>query len=138
MENIIEKEWTTASGFKAEVMFNIFNGFRCGYVYIPESHPLHNVGFWNMNDIEVHGGVNYSHSSKYDKTWKIGFDCGHCYDKPDVESWEDHLSKCNYNDEYERNKAMHRIEQSCLLNDGEVRSKDYVVEQCEILAHQLV
>lgn len=131
MKNVIEKKWITKSGLRAEVLFNLFSGFRCGYVYIPENHPLYGVDFWDMDDINVHGGVTYSDNSKEDNTWKIGFDCGHAYDGIDIESLEKHLPECTYEDKCEKYKAMNS------LSGGEIRTKEYVTEQCELLAKQL-
>jgi len=43
----VEKDWTTAAGFRAVVLMTSM-GHRCGYVGLPAGHPLH--------------GVEYSHS----------------------------------------------------------------------------
>jgi len=37
---VIEKEWTTKAGLKAVVYF-VHDSHRCGYVLVPEKHPLY-------------------------------------------------------------------------------------------------
>lgn len=138
MENIIERSWTTKSGLEAEVVFDIFNGFRCGYVYIPESHELSGKEYWEMYHLDVHGGVTYANpndDSNYN--WKIGFDCGHYIDKNDYSEWKMYLAELGIPED----KAKDIMDYPYLDlpgDEGEIRSKDYVVEQCELLAQQLV
>lgn len=40
----VEKDWTTAAGFRAVVRMGSM-GFRCGYVAVPKGHPLHGVEY---------------------------------------------------------------------------------------------
>lgn len=40
----VEKDWTTAAGFRAVVIMGDM-GHRCGYVGIPVGHPLHGIGY---------------------------------------------------------------------------------------------
>lgn len=40
----IEKDWTTASGFRAVVAV-MDMGYRCGYVGVPVGHPLHGTEY---------------------------------------------------------------------------------------------
>lgn len=40
----VEKDWTTAAGFRAVVTMGSM-GFRCGYVGVPEGHPLHGAEY---------------------------------------------------------------------------------------------
>jgi len=53
-------------------------GNLCGYVYIPEDHPLYEKIKMDDNEIECHGGITYT--SEFGEIGKIGFDCAHCYD----------------------------------------------------------
>jgi hypothetical protein len=43
-EYTVEQDWVTEEGFRAVVMMGSM-GFRCGYVGIPASHPLHGVDY---------------------------------------------------------------------------------------------
>lgn len=40
----IEKDWTTKAGFRAVVIM-IKNSHRCGYVGVPNEHPLFDAGY---------------------------------------------------------------------------------------------
>lgn len=58
---------------------------RCGYVGIPQGHPLYGVHY---NDIQasIHGGLTYSDEEWPDNSkWWVGFDCAHSGDT--VEKW---------------------------------------------------
>ncbi len=57
-------------------------GFLCGYVGVPSSHPLYGVGLDILEEIPldiVHGGVTWAGRAhwKEDEFWYFGFDCGH-------------------------------------------------------------
>lgn len=63
-------------------------GHLCGYVGIPDTHPLYSV---KVNDITsdmvpiVHGGVTYADhhypiTGSMDSRWWVGFDCAHALD----------------------------------------------------------
>lgn len=74
-------------------------GSLCGYVGLPESHPLHGKDFMGENapDVEVHGGLTFSsfcmehgdesrsichvpEPGRPDRIWWFGFDCSHAGD----------------------------------------------------------
>lgn len=61
------------------------SGWWCGYVDLPESHPLHGkhyreiVGSWAVS---VHGGLTYTEATD-DGAWRLGFDTAHHGDTPD-------------------------------------------------------
>ena len=64
-------------------------GCRCGYVRIPEEHPLYNSTdkCWEF-PLFVHGGITFSEMIKdnhpiLSNGYWIGFDCGHIFDEPD-------------------------------------------------------
>ena len=69
---------------------NDTTGAWCGYVLLPEGHPLHGVEYQSVPaqyEIDIHGGVTYSGKASElmafldeDPRWAYGFDCGHCYD----------------------------------------------------------
>ena len=50
-------------------------GALCGYVGVPEGHPMFNVPYENV-DVDVHGGLTYSRL-RDDGLWWLGFDCAH-------------------------------------------------------------
>lgn len=57
-----------------------FLGIPCGYVVLPEGHPLHGVEYQDMDDWpDVHGGVTWTGEliGCPELGWLIGFDMGH-------------------------------------------------------------
>lgn len=76
-ESKIEKKWTTAAGYEAEVLATPM-GHRCGYVTVPEGHPCAGKDYDEL-DVEVHGGLTYALDNQF------GFDCAHLYDAKDPE-----------------------------------------------------
>lgn len=56
-------------------------GYLCGYVRIPNNHPLYLKSLWEYTldeQIECHGGITYTGGMKeIDSGWWIGFDCAH-------------------------------------------------------------
>lgn len=156
----IEKDWTTKAGLRAIVVVGKSGErrtHRCGYVQVPEGHPLHGVGYSDpmtaipkevvdnakigkkgallaltagVNALEgenirrspdvvfdCHGGLTYSGGDGYpaEEGWWFGFDCHHAGDgeiEPDPR-WS-------------------------AWRDGVVRELDYVSDECESLASQIV
>lgn len=76
MTRKFEKVWTHR-GLSCRVWMHPWLGFRCGYVDVPEGHPLHGLGYDSpaVCGLDVHGGVTFSQME--DGAWRIGFDCGH-------------------------------------------------------------
>ena len=149
-------------------------GYRCGYVGIPEGHPLYGKNEDSQVKItvrdmikkenednkrnslatlmitledpdnfitlglyfNVHGGITYckgGHDSKHpveSDLWWLGFDCGHCYDKPDFEL----LEKLWGDDE----KVRYRIDNPLIFDDMELRTKEYVQQECKNLTDQII
>ena len=75
-------------GYEYIITFTEF-GHRCGYVAIPESHPIHSSKE-DYPDYEVHGGVTFFEKARFDEftgghkcldKW-IGFDAMHGGDIP--------------------------------------------------------
>lgn len=66
-------------------------GAWCGYVAVPEGHPIHGKHYDEV-DVEVHGGLTYAHKCQGtichavaegeddDRLWWFGFDCAHAWD----------------------------------------------------------
>lgn len=60
-------------------------GHWCGYVGVPEGHPLYALDYNAAGGIveyhfDVHGGVTYSGPRGEMTHWFFGFDCGHALD----------------------------------------------------------
>ena len=117
--HVIEKDWITGSGLRAVAVL-IPSRHRCGYVEIPEDHPMFGKHYDDVRDkdgdyIDVHGGLTYDGAGDYPAKstghW-YGFDCAHLGDA---------------SLDAERNKWM---------EGGEVRTMEYVVRECERLAKQ--
>lgn len=144
MKPTIEKEWVTKEGHKAIVVFNNNNGFRCGYVIIEEdfnkSELLKDLDTCN---IDVHGGITFEQKVKSGEEYFIeinkdsymfGFDCGHCFDLNDFDTWE---KNCSQNEDMMK---VIRINKGIFLPSDEqekIRTLDYCIEQCNNLSSQL-
>ena len=139
---IIEKEWISNS-LKCIVVFQK-GGYRCGYVEVPQTHPLFGKHYNNyINDsinveikdfFNVHGGITFSgeFSDSTHNDWCFGFDCAHWDDKIDFDLAEKYFPE---------EKTLYSIlkNTSIKFNEEEsIKTLDYVVEQCENLAKQLV
>lgn len=109
-------------------------GHRCGYVGVPETHPLFGKD-WGDVDVDVHGGLTYAEPSGdgYPKgvaypTWWFGFDCAHSWDAPDMDALEKFLPTAQFK----------RVSQwAHAYSESEVRSQAYVEAECRSLADQL-
>lgn len=70
-----------------------FGGHLCGYIRIPEGHPIYNKKVFDLDndlDIDVHGGLTFG--EMIDGEYWIGFDCAHTGDyMPSIE----YLKKTN-------------------------------------------
>lgn len=118
----IERDWTTASGLRA-VCLLLRGSHRCGYVGVPQEHPWYGLGYDHdaLVHIEVHGGLTYAdgdsdYPAESDGLWWFGFDCAH--------SGDGLLSGA-----YSVLREYHM--------GNPVRTKKYVVAECEVLALQL-
>jgi hypothetical protein len=117
MKSTIEKTWITKAGYEAEVVAHPA-GHRCGYVTVPAGHRCEGMDY-NDIDVSVHGGLTYSNGAKF------GFDCAHYYDKRDESIMSEKFKKVYADFPYPT------------VEDGEVRTLEYCIEECEILAEQL-
>lgn len=147
----IERDWTTKAGLRA-VCLLATGRHRCGYVEVPPGHPLHGVGYSEETSVLVvdpnmpigkrgpilaltagvgaadgklrrspdvafdcHGGLTYAGGGKgypvESDGWWFGFDCAHAGDGFLDDSF---------------------------FSDGPVRTEEYVVDECESLAAQIV
>ena len=112
----IEKQWTTAAGYVAEVWATPM-GHRCGYVTVPDDHPCAGKDY-NELAVEVHGGLTYGNGAQF------GFDCAHWDDVKDPELMSEEYRKIYAN--WPR-----------LGETGTVKTLEFCVAECESLAAQL-
>jgi hypothetical protein len=94
-------------------------GHRMGYVGVP-----YNLGDAYELGLEVHGGITYEGNLQSSTNfYYYGFDCAHSGDAKDVSIMTD---------EYKKLLGLFRD-----LNDGTVKTKEYVELECRKLADQL-
>lgn len=143
---IIEKEWIS-NNLKCIVVFQK-GGYRCGYVEVPQTHPLFRkiyTEYLNKSTnieikdfFKVHGGITFSGEfSEYSTTdtdWCFGFDCAHWNDKQDFDLAEKYFpeEKALYSI-LKNTSTIFTSEKNC-----SIKTLNYVVEQCESLAKQLI
>jgi hypothetical protein len=117
-------------------------GYRTGYVEVPRDNPLFGVRMgkrldrlevldaaWGVKSddidtyVDAHGGISYTDDTVFDwqdRSWWIGFDCGHFNDGIDptvsarARKWSDEFSR-----------------------QAPVRSREYVIRECERIADQI-
>ena len=72
------------------------NGYYCGYVVVPFSHPFYGKRYQDLEDIDVHGGLTFSGylDAVGDDKYLLGFDCGHAGDDAKVQDEDYTLQEC--------------------------------------------
>ena len=142
MEYLIEDSWITPEGYQAVVtLVSPTVPHRCGYIAVPQEHPLYNKNYDDLYDISVHGGLTYSEYDKQtnypmllaEKVKWFGFDAAHAGDGYDWKAGEA-LIKTN-KDRY-RVKSVRKIVDKGEENDT-IRTLEYMKEQCNELSKQL-
>ena len=123
----IEKQWTSPTGLECLILAQTL-GFRCGYVRLPDGHPLigHKIGDEEVEAIDVHGGVTFLDDMDHvglSGHW-IGFDCGH--------AWDGH-------DESIMSESIRSLMGQCptLLSRGTAWDTETVAAEVERLAEQV-
>lgn len=122
MIRIVEKEWEV-DGYKLEVVFTDM-GHRNGYMHLPKGHELEGLDY-NDTDFEVHGGLTFS--KWINDRWVFGFDCAHCWDRPDIEAMV----------EYGFPEYIIDIRRRCSMSDGTVKTQGYVERELNCLLRQI-
>ncbi len=124
-------------------------GHRCGYVAIPESHPLHKEDNYDgaVGYLDMHGGCTF-----YDKQFTdsdctdkwIGFDCAHCGDKVDLEALQKrnspHLDRVQKVIKIQKDYCKDFLLKFPSFIDMEhevIRTKEFVENQCKSIIDQL-
>lgn len=68
-----------ATGLRCMMLRGGFHGAWCGYVALPEGHPLRGVDRDKV-PATVHGGVTCASDLRQRDAWWIGFDASHSFD----------------------------------------------------------
>lgn len=132
----VEKQWKTKSGHDAKVLI-MDMGHRCGYVRVEKGSPCFEQNWENepTGSIDVHGGVTFGSrfADSSEDEWWIGFDCNHFGDRPDPNLVSDSRRS-------EAEESLNRI--FGLLGmassgDGEVRTLEFCVDECEKMSEQI-
>ena len=142
----------THRGFEYMVL-TMDMGHRCGYVRVPESHPLYGKHYQEeeVYSLDVHGGITFSRHVTanqiefFSEGYWIGFDCNHCFDMPDPDEMTPEFRKLQ-----PRMKEMEKKFENmfdALLGvepwmktkrpESKIRNDRYVESQCRNLCEQL-
>lgn len=78
--------------YKYAIWFHDTQGYRCGYVQVPENHPLYKKSYMDLDIQSV--SLTFSGHIKQLDGWFIGFDHHHIWDGID----EDGICKIHGND----------------------------------------
>ncbi len=109
-----------------------FGGHLCGYVIIPEYHPL--FGCEEYPDFDVHGAITYSDFFG-EVGFMIGFDCGHTGDLiPSMEPMREEINltmKKDYANAFNGHPSLDKIFQRTY------RDIPCVIQECKKLAEQV-
>lgn len=78
--DLIEWQSDSAPSFWCQINRTEATGCLCGYVAVPQDHPVHGHGFSEVDAlVEVHGGLTFG-GPGVAGLWVFGFDCGHGFD----------------------------------------------------------
>ena len=124
-------------GFRYVIVFQSM-GHRCGYVEIPKDNKLYGKDYEDIN-INCHGGLTYSkfnnrnYPVEYNNGYFIGFDCSHCGDgkNTDLAREYDIIGSHTY-------KELKEIETMFPIHGEEVRSFEYVKDECKSIIDQII
>lgn len=129
MNHVIEKQFEY-KGFPCVCILQNA-GHRCGYVGLPKGNRYYGKDYDDI-PIGCHGGLTFSDKSYWDDDdrWYIGFDCAHWADGKDFDAVEKYWA----DDEI----VMKMLEVYKLMgNDGEIRTLEYVENECKEIVNQL-
>lgn len=139
-----KKQWSDPATGMACLIVRSPLGALCGYVGVPEGHPLFEVDYGDAHEryaISVHGGLTFDgfcqegaeedgichlvEPGEPDRVWWLGFDCGHFSDL--VPSFEARL----------RSSWSWRARSDAASYEGVYRDLAYVTAEVTSLAAQL-
>ncbi len=153
----IEKDFVYR-GYRCVVIFTDM-GHRCGYVGVDENSSLWKKDYYDYLPInksklewenfseeseditvgihfDVHGGITFADGGKNSEYpvesdfWWFGFDCAHYNDKIDIEKLKEYFPNSKLNET--------RINLYSNFSSGEVRTLDYVMDECKNLVDQII
>ena len=146
MSNVCERQWTTEAGLEAACMY-VNKSHRYGYVAVPSGHPLHSVDYSDHSDALVNAMKQIRDMPPGER----GIIPLFCWDGKraspenvfDVHGSLTYSAAANGYAFLEKSGAWvfgfgcaHDMDASN-GHSGGVRTKDYVVSECERLAEQL-
>lgn len=144
VERIVIEGGGEYKGYEFLVTFTDM-GFRCGYVAVPPTHPVHSFfnEDYNYPELECHGGVTFfgkSHLAELlienpcEDKW-VGFDCGHCEDLTDLKTFDKYFPEA---DKFQRDYVDGNSSKKSTIWPMEMRTKDYVIENCKRMIDELI
>lgn len=107
------------------IVFAMNSGHRCGYVVIPETHPLYKN---EHIDVECHCGITFNKIFEGEEH-VIGFDCAHIGDLPDVSI----MNEAHFKMHQMMNQYFNVPEEGAT-----VKTKEFVFENCKGIVDQLI
>lgn len=118
-------------GYRCVVLFQSM-GFRTAYVALPKDSQFYGVNYDEI-PVECHGGLTYADFDLYSQgdikdVWWIGFDCGHYFDKRDIETCKKYYEETPY-----MNASL--IE---LTDEGEVKTLNFCMNECTDIVDQII
>lgn len=149
MSYVVERDWITKAGLRAVCTMNETMGHRCGYVAIPPSHPLYGKSYAEECDCLTEGSKDVA-NGPIGKRGHLPVFCASVTGKlnsPDI-FFDVHGSLT-----YSGGSGEYPIVASDLWwfgfdcghhgdaskhSPGVARTQEYVVDECESLATQLV
>jgi len=131
MNYVVEKDWLQGK-YHCLIVFQA-HGHRCGYVGVNKDELI--VNDEELEKLEVHGGVTYlkdGHKEHEKEDYRyVGFDCGHYFDKPDVECMKEYFP----NNDYAQRMAQDFLKLSS--NGSIVKTQEFVEDEIMKLVEQL-
>lgn len=119
--------------YKYAVWFNTRQGYRCGYVKIPENHPLYEKFFGDIDLDSV--GLTFSGKLKGLDGWYIGWDHHHLWDGID----EDGIRKANSTlSEDKLEELLEYARDMAGEPYGSFANKDDVEAECQKVIDELI
>lgn len=118
-------------------------GYRCGYVGLPKNNKYYKKKYDDI-PADCHCGLTYSEPGLFGQndsdTWWIGFDCGHCFDGIDIESFEKY-----YMDELkskavdtQRSAMIGAYQMYGICKEYPARTQEYDENECRKIVDQIV
>lgn len=108
-------------------------GSLCGYVEIPQYHPLHGYDESLYPDLEAHGGITFFEKLE-NGNYCIGFDCSHSTDiTPETEK----ALKESRKGLKKRFPEMKKMFEGSMLFNPTYKNINFAIEECKSLVDQL-